>query len=438
MKVLVEQGREIASGAFVSCVPEIEPPKGWGAPIGAALVYDGEKTHIPTRMGTPRADQMQGTELERLAELAGRTCYDSLGSGRNSEDYHNHIREVGHLSTLEHANVTFSFLARSRTEVANFAIGVANRPGVHWSVGSEGRDDRVRVTLNARTLYEMSIAQVAAQMPEPSPWTAYSGEGPTWIARAIAQVIQRASLSLFARLTATEIPFDGTVDRFFCPFYGDKDARIVAPEAPDEKWVSLYIEGSRIMSHEIVRHGDWTAISQRSGRYCDESETDMVLHPAMEQFLRCGKPLDPEAGGIEAAGPEWVGDVLKESDYEDRGNYRFLVGVLERNLLASQAVQAMPEAFRKTSARKQARSAARGVLGHSLGTAMIFSASVRQWRHMLRMRAADAADAEIRALFAECILPILQASRYGADFADLSTQPASDGIGRCLAGGGAK
>jgi hypothetical protein len=55
--------------------------------IKAALVWDGgSNVVIPQEMGVPRADQMQGTTMERLAELAGRVCYDSLGSGRPSFD----------------------------------------------------------------------------------------------------------------------------------------------------------------------------------------------------------------------------------------------------------------------------------------------------------------------------------------------------------------
>ncbi len=434
MKVVVGQGREIASGAFVSCVPEIEPPKGWGAPIGAALVYDGDKTHIPTRMGTPRADQMQGTELERLAELAGRVCYDSLGSGRDSDGYHKHIREVGHLSTLEHSNITFTFTVKSNDDIALFATGIANRPGIYWRTLPEGRATIVRMTVNARALYEMLVPRPFGSAQDDDEFN----EQRAWTGRSIAQGILHRCGNAFGRLTASDLRFDRIVDRHFCPFSEDGTAGQATPFTADEKWISLYIEGSRIMSHEIVRHGDWTAISQRSGRYCNESETDMVLHPAMERFLRCGKSLDPEVGGIVAFSPEWTRSAIGEAAHDSTEHYRFVVKALENDLLTSPAVQAMPEAFRKTSARKQARSAARGVLGHSLGTAMIFSASVRQWRHMLRMRAADAADAEIRALFAECVLPVLQASRYGQDFADLSTQPASDGIGRCLAGGGAK
>ncbi len=57
---------------------------------------------------------------------------------------------------------------------------------------------------------------------------------------------------------------------------------------------------------------------------------------------------------------------------------------------------------------------------------------------MIPQRASNAADAEIRLEFAEAVIPCLRASRYGDRFAHIELEQASDGIGRCLAGGGNK
>lgn len=54
---------------------------------------------------------------ETLCELAGRTCYYSFGkqAGRKSTtEYLRHIREIGHLSILYHAKMTFFFAGISR------------------------------------------------------------------------------------------------------------------------------------------------------------------------------------------------------------------------------------------------------------------------------------------------------------------------------------
>ncbi len=83
---------------------------------------------IPSEMGSPRADQMQGTDAERLVELAGRACYDSLGKGRPSSDYHKHIMDVDHGSVTEHVSLTFflSNISRGLThELVRHRVGVA-------------------------------------------------------------------------------------------------------------------------------------------------------------------------------------------------------------------------------------------------------------------------------------------------------------------------
>jgi hypothetical protein len=66
---------------------------------------------------------------------------------------------------------------------------------------------------------------------------------------------------------------------------------------------------------------------------------------------------------------------------------------------------------------------------------MCFTAPVWGWKHIVQMRAADAADAEIRTVISEAV-PCLKASRYGDRFADLHLVPASDGMGMSLADGG--
>jgi thymidylate synthase (FAD) len=69
-----------------------------------------------------------GTTGERLIECAGRTCYDSYGRGRTSQDYHKHIMEVGHGSVTEHAWITFFLgnISRGLThELVRHRVGVA-------------------------------------------------------------------------------------------------------------------------------------------------------------------------------------------------------------------------------------------------------------------------------------------------------------------------
>jgi thymidylate synthase (FAD) len=72
-------------------------------------------------------EQDRGTDLERLAECAGRICYDSYGKGRSSEAYHDHIREAVNGSVLSHCWISFVIgdVSRGLThELVRHGVGV--------------------------------------------------------------------------------------------------------------------------------------------------------------------------------------------------------------------------------------------------------------------------------------------------------------------------
>ena len=344
--------------------------------IHAELVYDGgDVVHVPERLGTPRADQMQGTPLEKLAELAGRVCYDSLGKGRSSADYHEHIREVKHLSVYEHCVRTVELSEVSAFDVVPVLMSFLNRPGVFVR---ESSGSALRVTLNLRALLE---------------WKRYL------YGYVCHGVLVEAFYPFVPTLRAALE--DGCEDDY------RMTSRAMEPEDDDERWITLLMCGSRGMSHELVRHGDFTAISQRSTRYVDESESPWVEHPLVTQKLR--PPIDGESQKHPAIVGYGSVQHFARCGYVDVRDALDFAG----------------------ATRKQARGAARGLLGNALYTEVVFSASVRQWRYMLQARCSDAADAEIRVLFARA-LKELQRSRHGDRFADLRLRPAQDGIGDVL------
>ncbi|MCR9222887.1 MAG: FAD-dependent thymidylate synthase [Hyphomonas sp.] len=53
--------------------------------------------------------------LDLIPELAGRFCYQSWGKGRSTPAYYENIREEGHGSILEHANITLAISGVSRS-----------------------------------------------------------------------------------------------------------------------------------------------------------------------------------------------------------------------------------------------------------------------------------------------------------------------------------
>ena len=57
----------------------------------------------------------EGTDGEKLVEMATRLCYLSFEKGRSSEDFHKNILEQHHGSTIEHANWTLLIAGVSRS-----------------------------------------------------------------------------------------------------------------------------------------------------------------------------------------------------------------------------------------------------------------------------------------------------------------------------------
>ncbi len=192
-------------------------------------------------------------------------------------------------------------------------------------------------------------------------------------------------------------------------------------ESPNQCWVSLLLTGSRGFSHELVRHGDWTAISQRSTRYVDESESPWVTHPIESAYRG-----EWAKGVVERDLPmeELLGNIGCKGEHAAQNTYKTAVSRLEPWLIT--------RGVDKTTARKQARGAARGYLGNALYTEVVFSASCAQWLRMLKQRLNPAADAEIREVFAHA-LKELQRSQHGRFFSHLTTVPSPDGIGVVLA-----
>jgi thymidylate synthase ThyX len=208
------------------------------------------------------------------------------------------------------------------------------------------------------------------------------------------------------------IPSTSTVN------YADAEAHVlpVSPDAREEKWITVYISGSRGLTHELVRHGWRTGMSQRSTRFCDETETPWVKHPVITAYEQ-DKAARAAFGPANSDAPARFIDAsqkLYEACVDDLQDYLTLTG------------------SDRLTARKQARGAARGYLGNALFTEIIFSASVAQWQRILVQRCHPAADAEIRVMAAR-LLPVLQARRYAEDFADMVLVDSPDVLGPYLA-----
>lgn len=383
------------------------------AGIGAELIWDGtEDVRIPAKMGKPREGQMVGTTAERLTELAGRVCYDSLGSkrSRNSDEYLKHIIQVGHYSIAEHYNASMVIEGSNDSFIDMLSFLMLNRPWV-WTTPLS--PTAARITLNVRVAMEFDKWSSILSKLIPN--------YPIAEASHLATIIRETFSDLCPGLVSKPNPagLSMAIQQLEIGEFG-----VVEPETDAEKWITLYTFGSRGFSHELVRHGDFTGMSQRSTRYCNEGTSSWTLHPLIQMYLR-----DEQSE---------VDYMIAKSETEQlieaaKSAYKAWV----KRLIPFVKAKIDPDdPYAKTTARKQARGAARGLLGNALETELVFSATVMQWRHIFRMRAAAAADAEIR--FAACeALRVCKESRYGDRFADMELVEASDGTGLMLKGGGA-
>ncbi len=322
--------------------------------IKAMVVYDGGNITVPPSMGQAKEEQLMGTPLERLGELACRICYDSLGTGRSSEDLHKHIKEVVNLSVYEHCVITV-FFGRSGGDIPAACV---NRKGVYVTVNG----DRYEVTANFRAILE---------------WDRYTREvNGTRFSKMIGE-----SLRHYGNKVAPQII--------------EKGSGVIVESrmkeeglTEDQAYVSMWMRGSRGWSHEQVRHR-WS-MSQRSTRYVDESGSDWVLHPLLSQYLE-------ETNDVELS---------EEIVYiEERCK------VLYDMIVESLGWWCKEKGMEKTAARKAARGAARGYLGNALGTEMIFSAPMSGWKDMIRQRLSPMADAEIQEVYVD-VVTALQGCRY--------------------------
>lgn len=361
----------------------------------AELVYDGSNTYYkPDCMGEPKEDQLQGTARECVTELCGRICYDSLGKGRSSADYHGHIRQVGHGSVNEHTPIVVAVYPKTKDQLIGYLLHLSNRPGISFKLMT-GPHHVIRITVNFRAINEF---ENFSNKMHPEFYD-------------IHDTIM-AAFQYYGHKVAPQIVISGEE---FC----EQECWIqLEPAHPEEKWITIFMAGSRGFSHEQVRHGDFTAISQRSTRYVDESSSPWEWHPLIHMYIN--------ETDMEMEGKAFFKD-LDRTQFDCGKTYDLIVRKLQPWLKA--------KGVNNLNARKQARGAARGFLGNALKTEMMFSASVAQWHRMLAQRASGFADAEIRQVYAaeeNSVFSALQESQWSDDFQNYRIDKSPDGIGTVL------
>lgn len=320
----------------------------------------------------------QSTTGDNLTELSGRICYDScvMEKSRNSVDYHKHINEVKHTSVQGHFNQVVE-IQTINNQINDFILwSCLDRPGVYVSLNPQ--NNNVRISSNLRSANEWSKFNNRIISPDIQ----------NDLGAAIQSLFKQKCPLTLSHLNIQESNFIG---------------KIVLPIWPEEKWLTFYINNvSRGLSHELVRHGYMTGISQRSTRYVDESESNWIYHP-LEQKYKDYMPINE----------------ITEHENTSKQLYFNIQSKLEKCLIDN--------GIDKFSARKQSRGAARGHLGNALSTELIWSSSLSEIKEIIRQRASDGADAEIR-LFGDQLYEIANKC-YPEEFTDYKTKPSPDGIG---------
>lgn len=161
----------------------------------------------------------------------------------------------------------------------------------------------------------------------------------------------------------------------------------------------LFSGVSRSLTHELVRHRAGMGYSQLSQRYVDESDTDFVVPPMINDLFEWGLREANEHQRVTAG----IYAEFTRAVREAQKSYQRLADSLDGMLALTQ-----PHLDR-TARRKAAREAARSVLPNATETKIVVTGNARALRHFIEMRGDVAADAEIRRL-AVAVLKVLQAA----------------------------
>jgi thymidylate synthase (FAD) len=162
---------------------------------------------------------------------------------------------------------------------------------------------------------------------------------------------------------------------------------------------NFIIKGSRIWSHEHVRHRIGVAISQRSQRYVKESDANFIMPPEIRRNTK-------------------TKDIFKKSIERNQKAYNRLI-----RLLSEDIKEQVPDSTLRV---KTVRSSARSLMPNATETFIFWSANARALRHFIDLRAKQSAEWEIR----EVAIQILKIMREEAPniFADYEIKKTPEGL----------
>lgn len=167
-------------------------------------------------------------------------------------------------------------------------------------------------------------------------------------------------------------------------------------------WSLLIADISRSLSHELVRHRQFS-FSQQSSRYVTarrEAVMPPVVHENGGTITETWRRATEEAfDAQEKLAASWQAIEDTKTDAQTREQAR--------------------------EARKRAKEVGRALMPHDAVTRLIMTGNARAWRWFMEVRGAVGAEPEIRRLACE-LLPIMQSEAYSL-FADMAVEDLHDG-----------
>jgi thymidylate synthase (FAD) len=168
---------------------------------------------------------------------------------------------------------------------------------------------------------------------------------------------------------------------------------------------------SRSFTHELIRHRAGFGYSQRSQRFCDETDASFVIPDALREEVTLARQI---IGSNKFSATEIVAivngqfrltssreeAVLKAMSDKAYQGLRWIAHMERCHAEYAQASKYLFEKFAavpdKTLRRKKAREAARSTLPNATETQIQVTGNARAIRHLMEMRGDASADAEIR------------------------------------------
>lgn len=298
------------------------------------------ETSIVPGTEVKRLDTEFGTDYCSLIEYAGRTCFDTREKSdpKTQDEFIKRLIRKGHHSVIEHSFVAFEVAFDHPEDTIDFLSDIVNVEGLPLSVtpNNDPMDLRFIVSGNFRQYRDVYV-----QHTNPS------------------KIIDHMILSLKGLYEPVFydlhpfIPVEALSYNIKGPFFRP-DSDWDEKSRRRHNWASFFIVGSRVMSHQFVRHRRISP-SQRSQRFVAEDKQSYIT------------PLS----------------INKADDIRITSFY-------------STAINAAWNAYENITRRKVKREDARYILPNACKTQMVMSGPIWGWKHFVDLRTDSHAQEEIR------------------------------------------